>query len=359
MKIMTILGTRPEIIRLSRIISKLDKVCEHILVHTGQNYDSKLSDIFFKELGIRQPDYYMRAKGSFGEQISIIMRESEKVLSEYCPDKVLILGDTNSGLSAIIAERMGIPVYHMESGNRCYDKEVPEEMNRNLIDHIATYSFPYTLRSRENLIKEGIDRNKIIVSGNPIHEVLEFYGSQIVASDILEKLNLKSKGYFLATFHRAECVDIQEKLEEIIIGLKLIVGKYQLPIICSIHPRTRDKLDKWGLQVSNKYIRYLNPLGFFDFVKLEHHALCMISDSGTCCEEGTILRTPTIICRDSTERPETIEVGSSILSGINGASILRCTKIMSASKRDWKMPEGYIDENVSEKIVKYLTGRLQ
>jgi len=357
-KIITVLGTRPETIRLSRIMPKLDKVCDHIMIHTGQNYDPKLSDIFFKDLGLRQPDYYLGAKGSMGEQIGIILREVEKIFIREKPDKVLVLGDTNSGLSAIIAERMGIPVYHMEAGNRCYNKEVPEEINRKIIDHVSTYNFPYTPGSRRNLCKEGIDRKKIIISGNPIREVIKFYETKIQASKILKKLNLNSRGYFLATFHRAECVDEYTKLYEIIFGLQLVASKYNLPIIASIHPRTRQKLDKWGLKALNKNIKFLEPLSFFDFVKLEKNALCIISDSGTVCEEGTILKTPTVICRNSTERPETIEVGSAILSGIDGKSILKCTELMVTSKRNWDMPEGYMDLNVSEKIIKYLTGRI-
>ena len=356
MKIITILGTRPEIIRLSRIIPKLDKVCNHILVHTGQNYDVKLSDIFFTDLGLRKPDYYLNAKGSMGEQIAIILREIEKVFIKEKPDKVLVLGDTNSGLSAIVAERMGIPVYHMEAGNRCYDKEVPEEVNRNIIDHVATYNFPYTPGSRENLIKEGIDKTKIITSGNPISEVLKYYKSYIHSSRILRDLDLYDNPYFLATFHRAETVDDIEKLKEIIISLNRIHTYYGYPVICSIHPRTRQKIKQYNLLAGN--IRFLEPFGFFDFVKLEKNAFCMISDSGTCCEEGTILRTPTVICRNSTERPETIEVGSAILSGINAESILKCTETIVGSD-DWDMPIGYIDDNVSDKMIKYLTGRIK
>lgn len=353
MKILTVLGTRPEIIRLSRIIPKLDQACNHILVHTGQNYNTKLSDIFFTDLGLRNPDYYLNAKGSIGNQIAIIAKEIEKIFTKEKPNKVLVLGDTNSGLSAIIAERMSIPVYHMESGNRCYDKEVPEEVNRSIIDHVASYNFPYTPRSRENLIKEGIDRTKIITSGNPIYEVLKYYNKQIDESHILDILHLCKQGYFLVTFHRAECVDNPKKLNRILIGLEMIENEYKLPIIVSVHPRTRSKLNH-----SLKGVQFLQPFGFFDFVKLEKHAFCMISDSGTCCEEGTILRTPTVICRNTTERPETIETGSAMLSGINSINILECTKTITLSDTNWEMPIGYIDNNVSEKMVKYLIGVL-
>ncbi len=356
--VITILGTRPEIIRLSRIIPKLDKVCNHILVHTGQNYDPKLSGIFFKDLKLRQPDYYLGAKGTMAEQIAIILRETEKIFIKEKPDKLLILGDTNSGLSAIIAERMGIPVYHMEAGNRCYDLEVPEEINRKIIDHISTYNFPYTPGSRENLIEEGLNKTRIIRSGNPIYEVLGHYSSQIKKSKILDTLNLKSKEYFLATFHRAECVDKRERLEQIMGGLEIVAHNYNMPIIVSVHPRTRQKLDKWGLKSINKNIKFLEPLGFFDFVKLEENALCMISDSGTCCEEGTLLYTPTVICRKTTERPETVKVGSAIVSGIMSKMIGECVDIMVNRKLTWEQPKGYIDSNVSEKMIKYLIGRL-
>jgi len=358
MKIITVLGTRPEIIRLSRIIPKLDKVCNHVLVHTGQNYSPKLSGIFFKDLDIRQPDYYLGAKGSMAGQIAIILQEIEKIFIKEKPDKVLILGDTNSGLSAIIAERMGIPVYHMESGNRCYDLEVPEEINRRIIDHTSSYNFPYTPGSRRNLFKEGIDKKKIIISGNPIREVLSYYDKKIEESKILSKYNIKPQAYFLTTFHRAECVDNMERLEQIIFGLELISHSYKMPIIVSVHPRTKEKLKQWNIYPLYKNIIFCDPFSFFDFVKLEKNALCMISDSGTVCEEGTILKTPTVICRDSTERPETIEAGSAILSGINGKNILKCTELMTSSDTDWSMPEGYMDSNVSDKMIKYLIGRI-
>ena len=363
MKIITVLGTRPELIRLSRIIPKLDKTCEHILVHTGQNYDRRLNDIFFYDLMIRPVGYYMGAKGTMGEQIATILKESEKIFKKEKPDKVLILGDTNSGLAGIIAERMGIPVYHMEAGNRCYDKTVPEEVNRNIIDHISSYNFPYTPRSRENLIKEGIDRTKIITSGNPINEVLNYYRYNIEDSNILNKLKLESKKYFLATFHRAETVDIKERLEQIVKGLELVGKKYKIPVICSIHPRTLNKMIEFKINIKEilndkNFVKFQEPFGFFDFVKLEKNALVTISDSGTVAEEACILGTPNIICRDTTERPETIEVGASILSGVNAENILRCTDIMIKKEYKWKQPEGYTDTNVSDKMIKYLMGRI-
>lgn len=357
MRIVTILGTRPEIIRLSLIIKKLDKLNNHILIHTGQNYDKKLSDIFFEDLELRRPNYYLGAeKDSFGTQVSIILREVEKLLKDLKPDKVLILGDTNSGLSSIIAERMLIPVYHMEAGNRCFDLKVPEEKNRKIIDSISTIAIPYTPNSRENLIKEGIPKERIFVSGNPIYEVLMHYMEKIQKSEILTKINLKKGDYFLVTTHRAENVDNKERLIEIFEGLELITEEYNLPIICSIHPRTRNKLSKFDIKIRNKNIQLMEPFGFFDFVKLELNAKLVLTDSGTVQEECCILKIPAVTIRDTTERPETVECGSNIISGLNRQKILNCTKKMLSINNNWDFPVGYIDNNVSDKIVKYLNG---
>lgn len=357
-KIITVLGTRPEIIRLSLIIKKLDKVSNHILVHTGQNYDNLLSQIFFDDLGIRSPDYYLGVRGSPGEQIGLILQKTEEIFLKEKPDKILILGDTNSGLCSIVAARMGIPVYHMEAGNRCGDVEVPEEVNRKIIDHISTYNFPYTPGSRENLLKEGIDKNKILMSGNPIYEVITTYEEQISQSKILSHY-VSPYPYFLVTFHRSECVDIPRKLNEILKSLTAIADQYEYPVIVSVHPRTRDKLERHSpnLSLANSLITFLEPLRFFDFVYLEKNALCIISDSGTCCEEGTILGTPTVICRETTERPEVIEAGSAMVSGINAENIVNCVSIMK-DRSNWDMPIGYMDKNVSDKIVQYLLGKI-
>ncbi|KKL66085.1 hypothetical protein LCGC14_2148510 [marine sediment metagenome] len=351
--IMTILGCRPEIIRLSRIIPKLDKVCNHILVHTGQNHDKNLSEIFFQDLGIRLPNYYMNAKGTLGEQIAIIMKETEKAINEFKPDKILILGDTNSGLSAYIAKRMGVKIFHMEAGTRCYDNRVPEETNRILIDNISDINLPYTPGSKENLLREGIDPTKIIVSGNPIVEVLDCYEDKILESRILEKLKLVEGGYFLSTFHRAETVDSPDRLGQVLEGLSNISKKYNVPVVCSIHPRTRSKLD--DINVPEGLI-FLKPMGFFDFVNLEQNAKVILSDSGTVCEEACILRVPHVIMRDSTERPETVRVGASVISTVDSSKIIKATETMINGNNDWEIPEGYNDLNVSDKIVKYLLG---
>ncbi len=359
MRIITILGTRPEIIRLSIIIKKLDVLNDHILVHTGQNYETKLSDIFFEELGLRKPDYYLGAKTeSFGTQISIILREVEKLFIELKPERVLVLGDTNSALSAIIAERMLIPVFHMEAGNRCFDLKVPEEKNRKIIDHVSTIAIPYTPNSRENLLNEGIPKNRIFISGNPIYEVLTTYKDKIERSTILNELNLEPKEYFLVTAHRAENVDIKERLEMILQGLQLVAKEYDLPVICSIHPRTRNKLEKFNIQIKNDKIRLLEPFGFFDFVKLEKNAKLVITDSGTVQEECCIFNVPAVTIRDTTERPETVECKSNIVSGLKPDNIINCIKVMLSTDSNWEYPIGYIDPNVSDKIVKYLNGNL-
>ncbi len=359
MKIVTVLGTRPEIIRLCLIIKKLDKFNDHVLIHTGQNYDHKLNDIFFEELGLRKPDFYLGAKSdNFGDKISIIFKETYKLFKKLKPDRVLILGDTNSGLSAIIAERMMIPVFHMEAGNRCYDLKVPEEKNRKIIDSISTIAIPYTPNSRENLLKEGIPKNRIIVSGNPIYEVLMEYMDKIEKSNILSELKIKTGEYFLVTAHRAENVDVKERLQEILNGLECLAEEYNLPIICSIHPRTRNKLEEFNIKISSDNIKLMAPFGFFDFVKLEKNARLVLTDSGTVQEECCIFNVPTVTIRDTTERPETVECKSNIVSGINADRIVNCAKIMLTADTNWTYPIGYIVNDVSDKIVKYINGNL-
>lgn len=357
MKIMTILGTRPEIIRLSLIIKKLDKACSHILVHTGQNYDRRLNEIFFEDLDLRKPDYYMGAQtDSFGSQIAIIMRETEKLLLKEKPDRLLVLGDTNSGLSAIIAERMGIPVYHMEAGNRCFDLKVPEEKNRRVIDSISSYAMPYTPGSKANLINDGIPARRIFVCGNPIYEVISAYTDKIDASPILEKMGLKPRGYFIVTAHRAENVDTKPRLAEIMKGLELVAAKYKKPVICSIHPRTKAKLARFKITPKNKNIIFCEPFGFFDFVKLEKNALAALSDSGTVQEECCLFNVPAVTMRDTTERPETVHCGSNMVSTVNGKRIFECTGAMLTAGTDWNYPEGYVEHNVSDRVVKFILG---
>ncbi|MDD5065519.1 MAG: UDP-N-acetylglucosamine 2-epimerase (non-hydrolyzing) [bacterium] len=357
MKVMTILGTRPEIIRLSLIIKKLDKAVKHVLVHTGQNYEKKLNGIFFKDLDLRAPDHYLGARAdSFGSQAAIIIQKIEKLFLDLKPDRVLVLGDTNSGLSSIVAERMMIPVYHMEAGNRCYDLKVPEEKNRRIIDSISSFALPYTPGSRENLIREGLPKQRIFISGNPIFEVLTHYQDRIDASSILDRMGLEEKKYFLVTAHRSENVDTRPMLQKILRGLELVLKKYGLPVVVSVHPRTRHKLEKFKLAPKNKKMVLSGPFGFFDFVKLEKNALCVLTDSGTVQEECCIFHVPAVTMRDTTERPETVECGSNIVSGLEPDNIVQCTGIMLSGGRAWDYPEGYRDENVSDKIVKYITG---
>jgi UDP-N-acetylglucosamine 2-epimerase (non-hydrolysing) len=362
MKVLTVLGTRPEIIRLSRVVEKLDHLCDHVVIHTGQNYDPNLSDVFFQELSVRKPNHYLGVRAnSFGEQIGQILAASEKVLLKEKPDRVLILGDTNSSLVAIIAKRLGIPVFHMEAGNRCYDDRVPEEVNRRIIDHSSDVLMPYTERSRQNLLREGIEGQRIHVTGNPIYEVINYYNDRIERSDVLDRLGISARQYFLVTMHREENVDVEHRLRSLVAALELLDRDYQLPLICSTHPRTRARLKHLGLDASAQpRIHFLEPFGFFDFIKLERNAFCVLSDSGTVQEECSIFRVANVTIRDSTERPETIECGSNILSGVERDAILRCVRAVVDQEPNWSVPPEYLVPHVSEtvsKIVMGFTGR--
>ncbi len=356
MKIVTILGTRPELIRLNIIIKKLDEAVDHVIIHTGQNYDFGLDGIFIDQLSIRKPNYYLGAKGTFAQQIGTILVELEKILLKEKPDRFLVLGDTNSSMGAIVAKRLGIPVYHMEAGNRCYDDRVPEEINRRIIDHTSDVLLPYTQRSRENLIKEGIPGYRIFVTGNPIKEVLDLYQKKIDTNDVLSKIKLNEKKYFLATLHREENVDAIERLKNFITSFEKLVDEYDMPLLWSVHPRTRKRMEENNIELRDKRIILSEPLGFFEFIKLEKNALCLLSDSGTVQEECSIFKIPTVTVRDTTERPETIDVGSNILSGNDPESIVRCVKIVIGSERHWEAPREYLAENVSDTIVNILLG---
>jgi UDP-N-acetylglucosamine 2-epimerase (non-hydrolysing) len=350
LKVVTVLGTRPEIIRLSRIIPKLDKLCNHILVHTGQSYDYNLSQVFFDELGVRQPDYFLGVKSeTFGEQIGHILMESEKVFLQEKPDKLLILGDTNSALSAIVAKRMSIPVYHMEAGNRCFDDRVPEEVNRRIIDHSSDIHMPYTERSRANLLGEGVANNKLFVIGNPIYEVLQSYKGK---SGILTTLGVKPGQYFLATAHRQENVDIIDRLQSLLIACSKLTRQH--PVIFSLYPRTAKMMEKHGLNFPE--ITFHDPFNFADFLELQHNAACVITDSGTVQEECCILNIRCVTIRDTTERPETVECGSNILSGVRERSIFRCVNTTLGLDVGWTPPAEYLVPNVSDKVVNILMG---
>ena len=359
MKIVTIFGTRPEIIRLSVVMRMLDEHCDHYMVHTGQNYAESLSDIFFRDLGVRTPDEHFGIQSkSFGDQAGQILARTDDLLRRERPDRVLILGDTNSALSAIVAARLGVPVFHMEAGNRCFDDRVPEEVNRRLIDHSSTILLPYTERSRDNLIAEGIGRERIYVTGNPIAEVIHKFDAEIAASSSMEDHAVAPAEFFLVTLHRAENTDGAERLKGIFEGLRRVSVHFDKPVLVSVHPRTADKVRQFGVEVDTDRIKMLSPLGFFDFVNLEKNARAVLTDSGTVQEECAIFGVPNVTVRDVTERPETLECGSNILSGGDPDSILNATKLAVASRGTWQPPVEYTKLNVAETAVKIVLGHL-
>ncbi len=358
MKVLTILGTRPEIIRLSRIIPRLDGLCRQILVHTGQNFDFNLDGLFFQQLGVRKPDHHLGARGSFGEQIGTILAGLETILRAERPDRFLVLGDTNSSLGAVAAKRLGIPVFHMEAGNRCHDDRVPEEVNRRIIDHASDILLPYTEHSRRNLLAEGIPGQRILVTGNPIWEVIQHHLPQVEASDVLARLGLASQGYFLATMHRAENVDPPDRLRRLARALARIHEVHGLPVIVSTHPRTALRMRESGLARDHAGLRFMEPFGFFDFLALERQARCVVTDSGTVQEECAILKVPNVTIRDTTERPETLECGSNSLAGSDPERVLACVRLALDSGRDWQPPAEYLRENVSETVARLVLGHL-
>lgn len=356
MKIMTVLGTRPEIIRLSRVMTRLDELCEHVVVFTGQNYDPNLSTIFFEQLQLRKPDYRLETRAeTTWAQIGNILAQTDKLLETLKPDRFLILGDTNSALTAQCAKRRGIPVYHMEAGNRCFDDRVPEEVNRRVIDHSSDVLLPYTNRSRDHLLREAFHPGRVYVTGNPIKEVMDFYAPEIDASDVLSRMALSADGYFLVTLHRAENVDIPERLHAFMEAFAAMSRHYGVPVLLSLHPRTRSRLEAGSFKVGDG-VRFIDPPGFFDFVKLEKHAKALLSDSGTVQEEGCIMYRPTVTLRDVTERPETLECGSNILSGCGVEEILRCLKMVLAREGQWSIPTEYAEKQVSNTIGNLLLG---
>lgn len=353
MKVCTVVGTRPEIIRLSKIITTLDDVVDHVFIHTGQNYDPALSDVFFNELGLRAADEHLDVHSSQpGEQIGLILSRFETAIKKHRPDKLLILGDTNSALTAIIAKKYGVSVYHMEAGNRCFDERVPEELNRRLVDHASDILMPYTRNSKENLVREGISLKRIFVVGNPIKEVLTEKMPAIEQSTILAQLGLQKQEYFLATCHRAENVDSPDRLSQIIKALSKLSDRYQKKVIFSTHPRTRSKLTTE--QLNSTGLVFVDPLSFFNFVHLELNAALVLTDSGTVQEECSILGIPSVTLRDSTERPETIEAGSSIFAGTDPASIALASSYALKADRNWNRIEEYERLNVSSTVVKVL-----
>jgi len=357
MKVMSIFGTRPEIIRLSRMFSLLDENFEHVMVNTSQNFTKELNSIFFEQLKIRTPDYDLKVKTeAYGKEVAEIIIKSEDLLKKENPDILLILGDTNSGLSAIPAAHQGIKIAHLEAGMRSYDSRMPEEKNRVIIDHLSTVLLPYTNYSRENLIRENIHPEKIRVVGNPIIEVIDYYMPQITKTGILKKLKLKKFDYFLVTAHRSENVDDSKSLQNIFDGLEKIQKKFKKKIIYPIHPRTASKLLK-KISVPTG-VTLTQPLGFFEFSNLEKNAFCLITDSGTVPEESLYFKRPCITIRESTERPETIEAGSNILSGLDPQNMLDSVKTITSRKPNWEWNTALGDGKTSTKVINILRGKL-
>ena len=356
---MTIVGTRPEIIKLSRIINELDKSANHILVHTGQNYDYELNEIFFNDLKIRKPNHFLNAAGkTTAETISKIILESDKIFEQEKPDAVLLYGDTNSCLSVISAKRKQIPIFHMEAGNRCFDQRVPEEINRKIVDHLSDINMPLTEHARNYLLSEGIDPNTIIKTGSCMKEILTFYKKDIESSKVHKSLSLDLNKYFLVSAHREENVDYTDNLESLLLSLNAIAEKYSLPVIVSTHPRTKDRLEKFKKKIkTNNLIKFLKPLGFFDYIKLQSSAYCVISDSGTITEESSILKFPAIMIRQAHERPEGMDEGTLIMSGIHKDRILESIEVVVKQYNEGKIPtiiDDYNVDNVSQKVIKII-----
>ncbi|MBQ6221799.1 MAG: UDP-N-acetylglucosamine 2-epimerase (non-hydrolyzing) [Solobacterium sp.] len=357
LKVMTILGTRPEIIRLSETIKACDKYFDHILVHTGQNYDPRLNDIFFEDLGLRQPDYYLGCVGKdLGETMGNILAKSYEVLVKERPDAVLVLGDTNSALSAICAKRLKMPIFHMEAGNRCWDWNVSEMINRKIVDAISDINLPYTENSRRYLLSEGIDGKTVFVTGSPMTEVIHKHMDQINNSHVLEELGLEKGKYILVSAHREENIDLEENFMSLMTAINDVAEKYQMPVVYSTHPRSRKFIEKRQFKF-HPLVRNLEPFGFFDYNKLQQNSYCVLSDSGTLSEESAILGFYGILIRTSTERPEALDAGSVILGGITTKTIEQAIEL-SVSLREnnepIKLPNDYSDENVSVKVVKLI-----
>ncbi|MCE0812480.1 non-hydrolyzing UDP-N-acetylglucosamine 2-epimerase [Buttiauxella sp. S04-F03] len=356
LKVMTIVGTRPEIIRLSRTIAKLDTYCEHILIHTGQNYDYELNQIFFDDLGIRTPDVFLECAGAnAAETMAQVISKSDKVFAEFMPDALLILGDTNSALAAISAKRKKIPIFHMEAGNRCFDLRVPEEINRKIVDHIADVNMPYSDIAREYLLREGLNPDLIVKTGSPMDEVLGFYNNKIRASDIVSRLSLNRNEYFLVSVHREENVDSDINIHNYVQVLNALAEKYKYPIIVSTHPRTRKKIESLNLQF-HPLVNLLKPLGFCEYVRLQMDAKVVLSDSGTITEESSILNFPALNIREAQERPEGLEEGAVMFTGMNIERILQAINILEHQPRGTmrlvNKVNDYIAPNVSDKVLR-------
>lgn len=356
LKVMVVVGTRPEIIRLSAVIKAIDKYFNLVLVHTGQNYDYTLNEVFFKEFGLRKPDYYLDAPGkTLGETVGNIIAKSYEVIQKENPDALLVLGDTNSCLAAYSAKRLKVPIFHMEAGNRCFDFNVPEEINRRVVDHVSDVNLAYTENARRYLINEGIKNDFLYVTGSPMAEVLYDNMEQIDSSNIMEDLKLKEREYFVVSCHREENVDIKDNFYHLVESLNKVAEKYNKPIIFSTHPRTAKRIEQEGIKF-NPLINNLKPLGFFDYVKLQKNAYCVLSDSGTIPEECAILNFPGVSIRTSTERPEALDAGSVVLGGITSRDMINSIELAVNSYKEGKENpvKDYRDTNVSEKVVKII-----
>lgn len=356
-KVMTIVGTRPEIIRLSEVIKACDKYFEHILVHTGQNWDYTLNQVFFEELSLREPDYYLNSVGKhLGETIGNIIAKSYEVLEKEMPNALLILGDTNSCLAAVAAKRLKIPVFHMEAGNRCFDQNVPEEINRKIVDHISDINLPYTEHSRRYLLSEGFRKEHIYVTGSPMHEVLMKNMEKIDQSKPLEKLGLEKGKYILVSAHREENIDIEKNFFKLMNGINMIAEHYNIPVIYSTHPRSMKKIEERNFKF-NPLVKNLKPFGFFEYNKLQKNAYAVISDSGTLSEESSMLNFPGILIRTSTERPEVLDKGNVIIGGIEGEEIIQAIDMVRTyfeENNRYELPVDYRDINVADKVVRII-----
>jgi UDP-N-acetyl-L-fucosamine synthase len=358
MKVATILGTRPEIIRLSRVIAALDRYTEHVLIHTGQNYDYELNQVFFDDLEIRRPNYFLQAAGkNAAETIGLVIAKSDEVLAEVRPDAVLILGDTNSCLAALAAKRRKIPVFHMEAGNRCFDERVPEEINRKIVDHISDINLPYSDISREYLLREGIAPDRVIKTGSPMYEVLTHYRQKIDRSDALARLGLTEDAYFVVSAHREENIDSARQFRNLVRVLESVASKYQLPVIVSVHPRTRKRIDAEGVRFSEK-IQLVKAMGFSDYVHLMMNARATLSDSGTITEESSILNFRALNIREAHERPEGMEEGAAMMTGLDPECVLDALKVLEAQptgeQRALRIVQDYSIPNVSEKVLRII-----
>lgn len=358
LKVVTLVGTRPEIIRLSRTMALLDTYVEHIIVHTGQNYDYELNEIFWEDLELRKPDYFLNVDtSSLGSTIGDIMRKSEQVLKKESPDAVLVLGDTNSCLAAYMAKRMHIPIFHMEAGNRSYDFNVPEEINRRIIDHISDFNLVYTENARRHLISEGLPHRRTYLTGSPMKEVLDYYSEKINSSTALSKLGVENGRYFVVSVHREENVDFSENLRKIMNILNRIAEEYKLPVIVSTHPRTRKRIEINEIPQTDNNIRFLKPFGFIDYVKLQKNAICTVSDSGTISEESAILSFPAVSLRNSMERPEAQDCGTIILTGLDPDTVLNSIRYEIDNGGKTKYPvSDYQIKNTSERVLKLILG---